>query len=175
NRLRGDGAQYRITVCQARPGERKLRIFLNGLLKIANTLAHAFRRPFVPAYETLEVGLVRLRGNLETVGKPGLLGGSHLQANFRGDGIGDFILDGKHVAHVAVVSVRPAMGLIAHLNELRVNLHMIAGTQDASLQDIADVQLFPDLADRLVLDHGRSSAGDDAEMIRIEAAELRSH
>ena len=62
------------------------------------------------------------------------------------DCLSDFALDGKDVSHVAIVGLRPEMGIGAGVDELRVDAQMIARPLDAAFQEMRDAKLLSDLA-----------------------------
>ena len=93
------------------------------------------------------------------------------------DGLCSFTLQFQDVTFVAVVVLRPHMGLIAHLNQLRSNPHAVAGVADAAFQHIIHTEFLTDLADRFfrVLVRHRGRTRDHAQAIMLKSAGLRDH
>jgi hypothetical protein len=86
-------------------------------------------------------------------------------------------LNDQHVRHVAVVALSPQVRHVGGLNELRRNAHPRPRAPDAALEHVVDPQIFADLANilsRVLVEH-RRGACDDAEMSRVERAELGDH
>src|SRR6516164_9910664 len=69
-----------------------------------------------------------------------------------GDALGDFVLDGKHVGQLTVVSVGPEMVPGFGIDQLRRYPDPIAGTTDAAFDHVAHAELARHLADV----HGRA-------------------
>ena len=61
------------------------------------------------------------------------------------DRLSDFTLDGKDISHVAVVGLRPEMGIGAGVDKLCVDAQMIARRLDAAFQEMCDAELLTDL------------------------------
>ena len=83
-----------------------------------------------------------------------------------GDGARDLVLDGKHVRHMTVVALRPAVGAADRVDQLRRHAQSFAVAADAALDHVANAQLLADPAhvDRtaLVLERGVACDHDQA-------------
>ena len=64
------------------------------------------------------------------------------------------------------------MGLIADLDQLDVDAHLVAGALHAAFQHILHIERAADLGDRLAGDNPRGGRGNHAEVRRIELAEF---
>ena len=61
------------------------------------------------------------------------------------DRLGDFTLNAKRSFHVAIVGLRPKMGIGAGVDELRVDAQTIARPLHAAFQKMCDAEFLPDL------------------------------
>ena len=63
------------------------------------------------------------------------------------DRLGDLILDGEHVRHLAVVALRPEVIAVGRAYELRRDADPVAGLAHTPFQDVLHIELGADLAD----------------------------
>ena len=92
-----------------------------------------------------EVHRIGVRLSLRAAG----LGGQELCAERIGEPRDDFVLHVEEIGHRLVETLRPKMFAALGVDELDIDAHPGAGPLNAALEDIADVQLAPDLlADR---------------------------
>ena len=76
-------------------------------------------------------------------------GGAFALRNFRlelgGDRPGDFALNGKEIRDIAIVGLRPEVGIGAGIDELRVDAQMIAGALHAAFEEMRHAEFLSDL------------------------------
>src|SRR5205085_12483136 len=85
-----------------------------------------------------------------------------LRLQLVGDRFRDLTLNSKDVGKIAIVSLRPKMGIVAGVDELRVHSHPTAGTLNTSFYHMGDAEFVCDLTEvtltnDLILHH-RSTA-----------------
>ncbi len=78
-------------------------------------------------------------------GRPGGLCLDHLKVERDSDPAGDLVLYGEKIARVAVEALRPQMCVGLCINQLRVDADLVAGTTNASFENIPHAQLAADL------------------------------
>jgi hypothetical protein len=167
---RGDGprrrpvaveGQEKVAVREPGIGAGETRVLADGLLEVRDPPPEGVLRPLVPLVAAAEVGEMRLGGRSMRAGRRGK---AHL--DLAGDAAGHVTLDRQHVAHLAVVALRPHVRLVARANELGGDTEPAVGLPHAALEDEVDPELPPDLAHALrallVLHDGGPC--DDAEV-----------
>ena len=81
-----------------------------------------------------------------------------------GDRFSDLALNREHVSQIAIISLRPKMGVGAGVDELSVNANVIGRALHASFQQVRDTELLSDLTkiarDATLIWRHRSTADD---------------
>src|SRR5205814_257132 len=100
-----------------------------------------------------------------------------LDLNLAGNGRCHIALQSQNVAGSAVVVFRPDMGFVGDLNQLRRDSNPPATAPNGSFEHIVDSKLAANLGDSLArtFEHHARGPGDNAELLRIEAAQLGDH
>src|SRR5437879_5082691 len=93
--------------------------------------------------------------------------------HFSRDRFGNFGFDLKKIGEIARKGVRAGLRLVAGLNQPDVNADLIGDTLDAAFENVLHVQSLADFADRLAGHDAGGGGRDDAEVPRVETAELR--
>ena len=75
------------------------------------------------------------------------LGAEQRLAQFHDDGLRDVVLHGEDVVEFAVVAVRPQVGVLRGVDELRRDPHALARLAHAACQQVDDVELLRDIPD----------------------------
>ena len=63
-----------------------------------------------------------------------------------GDHLGNLALDSKNVREVAVIGLTPQVRVVAGIDQLRIDSHMIRNALHAPFQNIGDTKFLGDLA-----------------------------
>src|SRR6266481_2277952 len=96
-----------------------------------------------------KVSAVQIELECFGIDRRGLVQSPLLRGQFKADlvcnGARDLRLYGEHVSQVAIVSLRPEMGLVADLNKLCGNANSVARSPHAALQNILNAQILADL------------------------------
>src|SRR5262249_35992099 len=66
-------------------------------------------------------------------------------AHGRRDGLGNLVLQGEDVPHVAIVTLRPEVASAGPIDELRRDPDPVAGSADAAFDDVGDAELAGDI------------------------------
>ena len=73
-----------------------------------------------------------------------LLGGAERHLQRADDLLGHVVLDGEYVGQVAIIALRPEMGSIAGVDELRRDADTVGRVADAAFENEADIELAGD-------------------------------
>ena len=101
----------------------------------------------IPAVAPFEIQVVGGRRHGAPGGEALLLHRREPDADRMRDRGRELALQREHVAEATVERIRPDVGLIVGLNQLRGHAHAIGAAADASFEHVADAQLAGDLVD----------------------------
>ena len=85
------------------------------------------------------------------------------------DVLGDLILNGEDIFELAIITLRPEVVAVSHVDELRRDAKPVAGFPHAALQHRVDLESASDLADVLVffLERERGRARRHSECLHL--------
>ncbi len=110
--------QDEIGIGDAGIGQSVARVLINRLLEVFQGCRQSLGCPLVPVVAAFEIALMGFRVHPRSAEHPGSFLRCDSNLDFAGDGAGDFGLDRENAFQVAVVALRPQVGLIVDLNEL---------------------------------------------------------
>ena len=148
-------------------------IFLDGLLIRFEAFVQicAIRPIKTPA----EIGIIRVWVHRALCNRCAAFARIQRHANLAGNSGSDVVLDAQDVVQVAIIGIGPEVCLVADLNELDVDAHTVAVTEDASFQGVLDFESVANLSDGLPGKRGRRSRRNHAEVLWVEVAEPSNH
>src|SRR5205823_10357652 len=63
------------------------------------------------------------------------------------DGFGDFALDREGISQIASIRLGPKMRIVASVNQLRVDSHLVPNPLDTAFQHVSNTQRLPNFSE----------------------------
>ena len=138
-------AEVEIDLAQLSVRLRVPRVQPHRLGEEADTFLQVGRRQLVPKMAPLQAGLEGLRMDLVRLrGRRPRLRVDDV-ANLTRDVLGDVRLESQDIAQLALVSARPQMFVLGHVNQLCRHADPLIRARDGALDDAVHAQLLRDL------------------------------
>src|SRR5581483_1271384 len=143
--------QQVVAIGQACPSQRVIRIDVDGLLEVSNTLPQPFRGSFGPEKTPLQVQLVSSGRRLMVRLNPVLFLAGQADAQVVSYVLGKLPLEIADVGHALVVMLSPQLRTIADIHQFGLERDAVALPQDAPGEYGFDAELTPDCAHIVLL------------------------
>ena len=127
----------------------------DGLLKIVHCAVERFPIALHPEITSFDVELVGLRVHRMGCGKAGVFFGGELHLNRLRDSTGYVILEGNHIAQVALVGLGPEVPFRRSLHQIGSDAQAVAGPHHGAFHQGVHLQLVRDFGEWLAGGHSR--------------------